>query len=153
MAKRPAQTTQVRLVDVVRQKVQQIATLWAELRESRELINTIDAEGIEALIGQPAKRPAIKAPVERMPRRRRGRKRGSSVTWAAQILADAGELHVDEIVKRIKTEFHRDVSKQSLVSSLARMSKRNDTFYRANEKPNTFGVIQKEGKRVELKHA
>ncbi len=66
----------------------------------------------------------------------------SSVGQAVAVLKEAGvALHVSEIIARIKKRGGGDVKKTSLFSTLVRMSKRGQTFYKADQ-PGVFGILE-----------
>lgn len=70
------------------------------------------------------------------PRRRRGL---SQVDMAYNVLRSASTpLHISEVLARIRSTFHVEVDRESLVSSLTKKVARGDRFTRTAK--NTFGL-------------
>jgi len=72
-------------------------------------------------------------------RKRVLRKGRSQVSIVEDILKTAGEpLHVTEIIKKAKEQFHTTIDRESLVSALTKKVKKGDCFVRVA--PNTFAL-------------
>jgi len=72
-------------------------------------------------------------------RKRRLKKGRSQVDIAEDILKTAGgPLHVTEIIKRAKEQFHTTIDRESLVSALTKKVKKGERFIRVA--PNTFAL-------------
>lgn len=122
------------LIALVRLKQQQITKLQAELDEVRQLLSG----------HQPQMKPQISKTRQHRPRRpgrpKREKRIETSTAWSAEILGKVGHpLHADDLVKRIKADYGREVAKQTLVSSLSRLVKLGERFVRTG--PNTFGLV------------
>lgn len=133
------------LLALVQKKQAEIAKLQAELDDVRRLLL---GESRPATANGPRSGREPKRKKQRLSfpqghaggRKKRKRRRQSSVSWAEAVVAENGApLHVNEMIKRIDAKFHQEVDKQTLVSNLARLSKAKDRFERTA--PNTFGLI------------
>jgi hypothetical protein len=139
---RTAVLANVQIAPLVSQKLARISELEANIARDQAELNQhrSDVDKIRAsLKDQGAPEPIG----EQRQRRRRRRRAKSSTALAMQVLqgANGHEAHVDDLVSTINERFHVRVKKQSLVSALARMAKRKDTFYRTDT-PNTFGLLR-----------
>src|SRR5262245_56314911 len=133
------------LLAMVREKQEQIAKLQAELDEVRQLLNSNPKP--------PAPRPTVRRifpndhylpGIATGPRRtaRRRKRPESSVALATVVVEDHGApLHVDEMIRRIHTQYGKHVEKQTLVSNLSRLAKAGEGWERTA--PNTFGLKKK----------
>ncbi len=70
-------------------------------------------------------------------------KRKSQVDLVADILTRAGrELHITEIIERVRKVHHVELDRESIVSALTKKVQRGDRFTRTE--PNVFGLVGEE---------
>lgn len=128
------------VIGIINRKRKQLARLEAETAKLRAELDSIRTAviGPDGEAGSPK---AMSSDVEWSSVRRRAKREGSTTAWAIDVL-DPGRrpLHVDQMIEAIFQKFGEHVKKPTLVSTLARMTKQGDTFYRAGS--NTYGLLK-----------
>ncbi len=72
-------------------------------------------------------------------------KNTSQTDMAVAILTEAGQpLHILEIVRRIRTRFGREVSRDSLVSAILKKVAKHQLFVKTDK--NTYGLLGRDGR-------
>ena len=119
------------VVGIINRKRKQLARLENEAAKLRAELDTIR----DAVVGSDV--PATDWTLVR----RRPKRKGSVTAWAIDVLDQNHQpTHVDQMIEAIAAKMGEHVKKTTLVSTLARLSKQRDTFYRSGS--NTYGLLK-----------